>query len=102
MGREMSLEELLTWLLYLFLVVLPINSMNAENGLLLLVEVYFVISAARAGRNVVRPELPAGLLILNLGFMVLDVGYEMRAALVMLTTIAFILWGIKITLEVKA
>ncbi len=101
-SHEIGLEELLTWLLYLMVIILPSTSLTATGTVLVTAEVYFVISAARAGRNVLRPEIPAGMLILNAGFMSIDIPWELRGALVVLSTLTFILWGLRVTLEVKA
>ncbi len=99
---EMSLPELITLLLYLMAVLLPTSSLTAPAIVLVTAEFYFVISAARAGRNVLRPEIPAGLLILNGSSMGVREWWELYWVLVVVSTLTFILWGLKVSLEVEA
>lgn len=99
---EVGLSELITLLLYLMAVLLPTSSLTAPAVVLVTAELYFVISAARAGRNVLRPEIPAGLMILNGASMAAGEWWELYWVFVLVSTLTFILWGLKVSLEVEA
>ncbi|MBP1912295.1 hypothetical protein [Thermococcus stetteri] len=73
MDKEMGLGELFTWLLYIVTFILPLNMLTVESTVLVLSQVYFVVAAARSGKNVARPEIPGGFLILNVGFILIEV-----------------------------
>lgn len=100
--EEMSLSELMALLLYLMAFILPTSSLTTPALVLVTAELYFVVSAARAGRNVLRPEIPAGLLILNGSSMGVREWWELYWVFVLVSTLTFILWGLKVSLEVEA
>jgi hypothetical protein len=101
MDKEMGLGELLAWLLYLVAFILPLNTLTVGSAVLVLSQVYFVVAAARSGKKVTRPEIPGGFLILNVGFILIEVSWEIVQVLSMVTALILILWGIKLTFEVE-
>ncbi|WP_167900312.1 hypothetical protein [Thermococcus sp. LS1] len=100
-SENLGLEELMVWMLYLVAFLPFFVSVTAGGALLVLAEVYFVLVLAKNGRDVIQLPVPGGFILLNAVLIWSDMSWEIRHVLTALATLTFILWGIKLSTEVK-